>query len=201
MPHSSGPSASSSLYRSLLCHSRRRWTHHANGSETGESLRAATNAGRCPDVSSRRSSEVKTIGGTLLLAVTLVAGSSCARPDWIERTLVTVDVTGVWHGRSLHLNQSVYPELWLDVRQEGSKVKGSLKAQNMGNFGYPYSGPIEGSIAGDTFSFRQKDGRLSGEFIVGGDEMTGELTSSTGPSAHIVLRRIGPATSPDSPRQ
>jgi hypothetical protein len=30
----------------------------------------------------------------LLAAVTLVFGSGCAKTDWIDRTLVTVDVTG-----------------------------------------------------------------------------------------------------------
>ena len=40
--------------------------------------------------------------GTLVLAVgSLVAAmlaSGCAKPDWIEQTLVTVDVTGTWVG-------------------------------------------------------------------------------------------------------
>jgi hypothetical protein len=29
-----------------------------------------------------------------LVGVTLVLASCCARPDWIQQTLVTVDVTG-----------------------------------------------------------------------------------------------------------
>jgi len=32
--------------------------------------------------------------GAALLAVV----SGCARPDWIERTAATVDVTGTWEG-------------------------------------------------------------------------------------------------------
>ena len=32
----------------------------------------------------------------LLIATTLVGGSGCAKTDWIDRTLVTVDVTGSW---------------------------------------------------------------------------------------------------------
>ena len=32
----------------------------------------------------------------LVLVVALVLGSSCAKPDWIEQTLVTADVTGTW---------------------------------------------------------------------------------------------------------
>jgi hypothetical protein len=34
----------------------------------------------------------------LLIATTLVIGSGCAKQDWIDRTLVTVDVTGTWFG-------------------------------------------------------------------------------------------------------
>jgi hypothetical protein len=41
--------------------------------------------------------EVKTAGATLIAAVRLFS-SGCTRPDWIDATLVTVDVTGVWQG-------------------------------------------------------------------------------------------------------
>ena len=34
----------------------------------------------------------------LLIATTLEIGSGCAKPDWIDGTLVTVDVTGTWTG-------------------------------------------------------------------------------------------------------
>ena len=44
---------------------------------------------------------MKITAGMLLMGAAL-AGSSCATsPDWIERTLVTVDVTGTWYGRAL----------------------------------------------------------------------------------------------------
>jgi hypothetical protein len=36
----------------------------------------------------------------VLIAATLAVGSGCARKDWIDRTLVTEDVTGTWY-RSL----------------------------------------------------------------------------------------------------
>jgi hypothetical protein len=35
----------------------------------------------------------------LLIAATLVFGSGCAKTDWIDRTLVTVDIAGSWFGR------------------------------------------------------------------------------------------------------
>jgi len=34
----------------------------------------------------------------LLIASTLAVGLGCAKTDWIDRTLVTVDVTGTWYG-------------------------------------------------------------------------------------------------------
>ena len=40
---------------------------------------------------------MKTLIG-LLVATTLAIGSGCVKQDWIDRTLVTVDVTGTWVG-------------------------------------------------------------------------------------------------------
>jgi hypothetical protein len=40
-----------------------------------------------------RYGHMKTIVG-MLIGATLAVGSGCARSDWIDRTLVTVDVTG-----------------------------------------------------------------------------------------------------------
>ena len=57
----------------------------------------------------------------ILLAATLTIG--CATPpDWIERTLVTVDVTGTWYGTSPVKGQAGYPDLWLELQQEGPKA-------------------------------------------------------------------------------
>jgi hypothetical protein len=38
---------------------------------------------------------MKTIARLILMAV-LACGSGCAKSDWIQQTLVTVDVTGTW---------------------------------------------------------------------------------------------------------
>jgi hypothetical protein len=35
---------------------------------------------------------------SVLLALALVGSLSCVRGDWIDRTLVTDDVTGTWTG-------------------------------------------------------------------------------------------------------
>jgi hypothetical protein len=41
---------------------------------------------------------MNTITRVILMAI-LAFGSGCAKPDWIEQTLVTVDVTGRWTGK------------------------------------------------------------------------------------------------------
>jgi hypothetical protein len=51
-------------------------------------------------------------GQLALIAAGLLLGSGCAsRPDWIEATLVTVEVSGVWSGDAFVL----------ELTQEGSK--------------------------------------------------------------------------------
>jgi hypothetical protein len=141
---------------------------------------------------------MKTIG-TKLMAV-LASGSGCvARPDWIERTLVTVDVTGLWHGISEAGGAGGgNVALWLDLRQDGPKVKGFARP------GGGLSRPIEGTIAGDRFSFRPSygaRGRLTGEVTVSGDRMRGDVVIQTGTITYrvLVLQRVEPSSRPDSP--
>jgi hypothetical protein len=130
-----------------------------------------------------------------LAALVFVSGCTTP-PDWIERTLVTVDVTGTWYGASSLRLGTTYPAFWLELQQEGPKAKGSTTA-NTG--GMQRSGPIEGTIAGDLFTFRQTNGPLTGELTVSGDEMTGEILQPL--RFPIVLRRAGSPPRPDSRRQ
>ncbi len=136
----------------------------------------------------------------MLIAAALAIGVGCTTPsDWIERTLVTVDVTGTWYGASPVRGQGGYPDLWLDLQQEGPKAKGSTRA-SMGAAQSPaLSGPIEGTIAGDVFTFRQTNGPVTGELTVSGDEMTGEILEPR--RFPIVLRRVGSPPRPGSQRQ
>jgi hypothetical protein len=131
-----------------------------------------------------------------ILAALMCVSGCTTPPDWIGRTLVTVDVTGSWYGVSPVRTNSGYPELWLELQQEGPKAKGSTRA-NTG--GMQRSGPIEGTIAGDVFTFRQTNGPLTGELTVSGDEMTGEILQPL--RFPIVLRRAGSPPRPDSRRQ
>ncbi len=126
-----------------------------------------------------------------ILVAALACGSGCARPDWIEQTLVTVDVTGTWQGSVSGVGaQSALYELTLE--QQGAKVKGSV--QRWGSLphstgGGSNSGSIEGTVAGDVFSFRQINAPLRGETTVSGDEMTGEVSLSVA-VYKITLRRL-----------
>ena len=124
---------------------------------------------------------------SLLLVAALVAASGCARPDWIERTLVTVDVTGVWSGT--WTNGLFSTELWMELKQDGPKVTGNLKPR-----GYIHQslqsvpGPVEGTVSGDRFEFRRVGGSLVGEMTVDGDVMEGRLHGGPGPG-QCTLRR------------
>jgi hypothetical protein len=136
----------------------------------------------------------------LLIAAALAIGAGCTTPpDWIERTLVTVDVTGTWYGASSVRLGTAYPAFWLvELQQEGPKAKGSTRVR-IGPDSMEQSGPIEGTIAGDVFTFRQTNGPVTGEFTVSGDKMTGEILQPF--RFPIVLRRVESPVRPDPRRQ
>jgi hypothetical protein len=135
---------------------------------------------------------MKAIAG-LLLTTMLTLSAGCAQKDWIDRTLVTVDVTGVWTGRAYipHAVTGLIIDVRLDLEQEGPKVKGSIRPS--GSIPWrqldpsPTEGPIEGTVAGDTFEFKEATGHTAGRLTVSGDDMTGEITEKT--TYSVVLRR------------
>jgi len=128
-------------------------------------------------------------------AVFVVAG--CARQDWIDRTLVTVDVTGTWSGYIMGTNLGGSREVTFELRQEGPKVTGAV--QGIGFHGRQLSGPIEGSIAGDRLEFRQPNSTFRGEMTVNGDEMTGETHGGSIQEGHLILHRANSAPSSTKP--
>ena len=101
----------------------------------------------------------------VVIGVALVLVSGCAQKDWIDRTLVTVDVTGVWRG-----TYGIEP-FEVTLQQSGPKVTGQFTMRTGGQG--PLSGPIEGTITGDILRFRDSRGRVVVEAQVNGDEMTG----------------------------
>jgi hypothetical protein len=136
-----------------------------------------------------------------LLAAALAFGSGCAQKDWIDRTLVTVDVTGVWTGRVGGQGGTGGPfgEFQFVLEQQGLKVKGFVRgnARSLGAQG-PTVGSIEGTVAGDVFSFKDSRGNLAGEMTVSGDEMTGQASTFAG-THPLTLRRGDPSSPPASP--
>ena len=129
-----------------------------------------------------------------VIAAAFVFASGCAhKQDWIDRTLVTVDVTGVWEGTITAPASNLAIEL--DLKQEGAKVTGEIKGfRNFdGNRVPPI--PIEGTVSGDTVSFREESGEpFRVQVLVNGDEMTGidemsEIAQGTFKADEIALRR------------
>jgi len=135
---------------------------------------------------------MKAVAGALVVAA-LAFGSGCARPDWIQGTLVTVDVTGVWVGSMGRADGSA--EVRLELEQQGPKVKGYLRPLGPGQgVRMVFEGPVDGAVGGDVFNFRLANGTTVGEMTVSGDEMRGYLTM--GSPAQIFLRRVDSSARP-----
>ena len=135
---------------------------------------------------------MRVIAAMLMAAALAIGGGCTTSPDWIDRTLVTVDVTGTWQGRAAALIGGGSISFELTLKQHGPKVDGSVRQEGRRTSGVPdeYSGPIDGTVAGDVLSFRQKNGSLQGEMTVSGDEMTGGVFSNTFSRHEITLRRV-----------
>jgi len=119
----------------------------------------------------------------LAIGLLSLAAVGCARPDWIEQTLVTVDVSGVWQGTFERVGGGGSMELTL--QQSGTKVTGVLKGTIQL---HDADGPIEGTVNGDRFRFRSIRSVTNGELQVNGDEMTGSGSTQYGPGT-MTLRR------------
>jgi|SRR5882762_5679118 len=130
----------------------------------------------------------------LLLATSLALGSGCARTDWIDRTLVTVDVTGVWTGKAYiaHAESGLIIDVRLELEQQGPRIKGSIRPSGSVPWRSldpsPVAGPIEGTVAGDVLEFRETNGHIQGHLTVSGDEMTGEVVEKI--AYQVFLRRL-----------
>jgi hypothetical protein len=140
---------------------------------------------------------------TTLIAFLLFSSSGCVtRPDWIQSTLVTADVTGVWQGTTSAALGGSYGggDFLLELQQEGPRVTGRFQAVG-GPFAADRSSPlVEGRVGGDvlTFSARHSDGVWTGELTVSGDQMEGDIRGGTGRSVRVSLRRVN---APESPRR
>src|SRR5215470_9021713 len=126
-----------------------------------------------------------------VVATALVLGS-CAQQDWIDRTLVTVDVTGTWQGSPGGPGPNNPGALFLNLRQEGATVQGFIK-QGASGAAASLDGPINGTVAGDVFRFKSARGIAQSELTVNGDEMSG--TVSIFGSRPPTLRRVEASSS------
>ena len=123
---------------------------------------------------------MKTAWATFTAAVLLFACGCVTRPDWIEATLVTVDVSGLWEGRSTSRG-GAQRTATLELHQEGPKVTGTVSWVGFTRDG---SGPLEGRVSGEVFHFtvRSAAGVWTGEFTVGDDKMEGGRNSAYRPA-------------------
>jgi hypothetical protein len=142
-----------------------------------------------------RQERVKTAGVTLI-AMALLCSSGCVtRPDWIQATLVTVDVAGVWQGTASANLGWGGTRFVLDLEQKGMRVTGNFHSVG-GSMAADRSGALEGSVGGDVLSFtvQSPEGSLSGELAVSLDQMEGVIRSPTGRNVRVVLRRAEQAS-------
>jgi hypothetical protein len=146
---------------------------------------------------------MKTLAG-LFLATLVALTAGCAQKDWIDRTLVTVDVTGTWYGRGSGGSGTTgvaTAGFAMQLEQQGATVKGSIFPPSGAGAG-TFSGPIDGAVAGDVFRFRNARGDVEGELTVSGDEMTGRMSRAgqgSGGTFPVVLQRVNPSSPPTSP--
>lgn len=124
----------------------------------------------------------------VILVVALALWAGCARSDWVTGTPFRVDVTGVWYGELRTAEHRM--ELSTDLKQDGSKVAGSLLGKGfVPTLLRDVPGPVEGTVSGARFELRRTDGPLRGDLAVNGNEMTGPVHTGFGPG-QITLRRI-----------
>ena len=119
----------------------------------------------------RSRTAMKALIGVLL--ATAVTGSGCAKTDWIDRTLVTVDVTGRWTGK--WSGGTGGGDFRMTLEQTGPKVTGNVELTGAAD-SYNWNGPIAGTVKGDVLNFSRWDQRLQAEVRVAENEMAGTVT-------------------------
>src|SRR5262245_34910164 len=134
----------------------------------------------------------------LIIVMMLVIAAGCARRDWIESMLVTVDVTGTWAGVWTRGQGGVSVgtgQAEVTLQQVGPNITGWITVISGGRSwalpglgSLPQNAQPQGTVNGDVV-------RLSGpgveiELTVNGEQMSG---TSTGPGTGAIdLRRVGP---------
>jgi len=111
----------------------------------------------------------------VLLMLALASTIGCAQKDWIDRTLVTENVSGSWYGTMVGPTAGGREDIRLTLKQEGGKVTGEFRTSGRLASWITTEGALEGTVSGDVFKFVDARRTLTGELTVSGDEMHGVI--------------------------
>ena len=112
----------------------------------------------------------------------LLIATGCARSDRIVEVWSPTDVTGRWTGT--WSGSGAAGNFEMTLQQTGpTRVTGYVSLPGADDQ------PIEGFINRDVFNFWTRDGRLQGELLAAGDEMSGTGTWGTVGTKTLRLQR------------
>src|SRR5688572_436384 len=121
----------------------------------------------------------------VVLCVVLVLTSACAGSGG-SAPAPTIDVTGSWAGTWATDDQRASGDCRLNIKQDDTSVSGVLLMT--GVLPVQPSGHIDGTVAGDQFSFSR--GPVRASLTVVGNTMRGPISGLSSP-ATVNLYRIG----------
>ena len=131
------------------------------------------------------------------LGLTIASTIGCAQNDWIDRTLVTENVSGSWYGTMVGPAAGGSREdIRLTLKQAGGKVTGEFRTSGRLASWITTEGALEGTISVDVFKFVDARRTLTGELTISGDEMHGVI----GRYRADVRRVESSSTTPSPPR-
>src|SRR5262245_27622954 len=130
---------------------------------------------RVPSRTRRSADRMSPMARILLGMISVVLLMGCAQRDWIDRTLVTENVSGSWYGAMVGLTAGGSEDIRLTFKQEGGKVTGEFRTSGRLASWITSEGALEGTVAGDLFKFNDTRRTITGELTVSGDEMHGQL--------------------------
>ena len=125
-------------------------------------------------------SKLMIVGMVLFLAGCATAG------DRGGAVAPAVDVTGTWNGSFTNVGSTGNNFSFVAVLEP----KGNIVTGTMSGGLASYNGPIQGTVSGNTFSWRQLMGSASGTVTVSGHEMNGTGTATAAAyTGRLNLRR------------
>jgi hypothetical protein len=124
------------------------------------------------------------------ICMILLFAAGCARADWIENTLVTVDVTGVWSG-TYASSAGTSGAVELVLKQVGANVTGTItmKGLGFGSIGLAENVAIQGVVNGDVIRFNATATLNNYDLVVNGEQMLGSFYLRSNRGTIEVLRK------------